>query len=140
MTEESKGITKRLGDFAESLRKIKRGMQGLPIKEEDIFSGLINVKDLRERTRVSEIQIWSHSYMRIMADLYPDVFKIFKEIAEMEDTYYIAEDGEQRKEAILMQKVKSTLQVQAMGEALQLPKVETKPPEEPKKRGIFRRG
>jgi len=119
--------------LADPIRKLKRAVQGLTL-DEDFFSGLLNIKDLRERTRVTEVQAYSHSVMRILADLYPYEFGIAKDMAIMEDTYFIAIEGEQRKEAILMTRAKSTIQVQGLaGEGIQIPQVETTPPESPKR-------
>jgi len=131
-------LLEKLKDLPDFLRRLKRGIQGLPL-DEDIYSGLLNVKDLRERTRVTEFQISSHSYMRIMNKVYPDIFEVFEQIPEMEDTYYIAKDGEQRKEAIFMQRARSTVQLQGVNESLMLPNIETKPPETKKKGRIFNR-
>jgi len=116
-----------------------RASKGLPL-EEDIFSGLLNVKDIRERTRVSETEAYGHSAMRIIAAMYPDEMGFWKDVAEMEDHYLIALEGEQRKEAILMQRAKAEIRMAETG-VMQLPKVETKPVEEakPEKKGLFRR-
>lgn len=119
-----------------------RAVQGLPL-EEDLFSGLLNVKDIRERTRLSELDVYGHSVMRLIASWYPEEMGFWKDIADMEDHYFISLEGEQRKEAILMQRAKAEIRMAETG-VMQLPKVETKPPEEqqqPKqeKKGLFHR-
>ena len=114
-----------------------RAAKGLPL-EEDLFSGLLNVKDIRERTRISSPELYAHSYMRLLKNVGGDEWQIMEDVANMEDHYYISLDGEQRKEAILMTKAKTELQV-AQPLAIQMP--ETKPLEKPKeeKKGIFHR-
>ena len=56
-----------------------------------------------------------------------------KDVAKMKDVYSIAKDGEQRKEAILMQRAKSEVALVPSGQqVLGLPQVETKAKEEKK--------
>jgi len=132
-------IIKFLKEFSKPLFSLRRAMQGLP-EDETLFTGFMNIKDTRERTRVTEPQIVSHSFLRLMSSFFPETLGNWKEIAEMEDVYYIALDGEQRKEAILSQKARNTVNVQGVEGALQIPKVETKPSEPQKRKGLFRRG
>jgi len=130
-------MKKKLRNIAEGIRCVVRGMQGLPI-EEDAFSGLLDVKDIRERTRVDIQNIFSHSYMRLLANYGGDEWGIMEDVAEMEDHYFIAEDGEQRKEAILMTKAKT--EVRLPDQPISIQKVETKPSEKTEKKGFLRRG
>jgi len=134
--EKLKERGKALGEF---LRALKRGMQGLPI-DEDQYSGLLNVKDSRERTRLSEHDVYGHSLMELVANHY-DELKIWGEIAKEEDIYFIPLEGEQRKEAILMQRARAEVTMAGQPLTVQMPKVETKPPEEakPEKKGILHR-
>jgi len=134
--EKLKERGKALGEF---LRALKRGMQGLPI-DEDQYSGLLNVKDSRERTRLSEHDVYGHSLMELAANHY-DELKIWGEIAKEEDIYFIPLEGEQRKEAILMQRARAEVTMAGQPLTVQMPKVETKPPEEakPEKKGILHR-
>jgi len=127
---------KALGEF---LRALKRGMQGQAI-DEDQFSGLIDVRDIRERTRLAEHDVYGHSLMRLLADKYEE-FKIWEQIADMEDRYLISLEGEERKEAILMQRARAEVAMAGQPLTIQMPKVETKPAEEAKqeKKGIFHR-
>ena len=117
------------------IAKLIRAKMGLPLTDE-VFSGLINVKDIRERTRLIEQQIYEHSYMRELAIAYPDLFNLYWDVADMEDTYFISKDGEGRKEAILMQQARTQAQ---MPLAIALPQVQTQPLKEEKK-GFFSRG
>jgi hypothetical protein len=104
--------------------------------EDDPFFGLIHVSDPRERARLSEFDFYGHSVMQLSAKEYPEL-EIWAKIAEMEDIYSITIDGEQRKEAILMRQSRAE---QPSPLTIQLPQVETKPPEqEQKKKGWFRK-
>jgi len=134
--EKLKARGKALGEF---LRSLKRGMQGLTI-DEDQYSGLLNVKDPRERTRLSEHDVYGHSLMELAANHY-DELAIWGKIASEEDIYFIPLEGEQRKEAILMQRARAEVTMAGQPLTVQMPKVETKPPEEakPEKKGISRR-
>ncbi len=100
-----------LGQVVDLIRKIKRASQGLPA-EDDIFSGLIHIDDIRERTRLPEHDVAGHSYMRLLSDIGGDEWAIMAQIAEMEDPYFISLDGEQRKEAILMKRANTAQDTQ----------------------------
>ena len=134
--EKLKERGRALGEF---LRALKRGMQGLTI-DEDQYSGLLNVKDSRERTRLSEHDVYGHSLMELAANHYEEL-SIWGEIAKEEDIYFIPLEGEQRKEAILMQRARAEVTMAGQPLTVQMPKVETKPPEEakPEKKGILHR-
>jgi hypothetical protein len=93
--------------LADIIRIIQRAMKGLD-PEDDVFMGLINPKDIRERTRLEETGLLSHSAMRVAASYFPE-FSMFEKIADMEDPYYISQDGEGRKEAILTVQAKTKM-------------------------------
>jgi hypothetical protein len=123
---------------AEALKWIQRAIQGLDL-EEDKFQGMMNVKDIRERTRIAIGGIRRHVYFRILAQegarlakggLNPD--DIFADVAEQEDVYFIAKDGEQRKEYILLKRSEPSQVPQNTISIGNIPTVETHP-EEPKK-------
>jgi len=136
---ESK-IVKKLSEVAEGLRRLRRGMQGLPL-DEDVFSGLLNVKDIRERTRLNAHEVYAHSYMRMLASFGGEEWSIMGKVADMDDTYLISLEGEQRKEAILMQRAKAVIEMPgASPAAMSIPKVETKPTDQGKeeKKGLLR--
>lgn len=105
--EKAKTKNQELLDLAELIRVIQRAMKGLSA-DDDVFLGLINPKDIRERTRLEETALLSHSAMRIAADKWKRL-DLFLDIADMEDPYYISEDGEGRKEGILLQQAKTKL-------------------------------
>ena len=94
-----------LKQLAEIVRIIQRAAKGLGAND-DVFQGLINVNDIRERTRLTETSLLSHSAMRVIAEELPEL-GLYGKIADMEDPYYISEEGEGRKEGILLQQAKS---------------------------------
>ena len=103
--KKSTGPNQEIKDLAEMIRIIQRAVKGLAA-EDDVFQGLINVHDIRERTRLDENGLLSHSAMRIVGEQWTQL-DLFTEIANMEDPYFISEDGEGRKEGILLQQAKT---------------------------------
>jgi len=96
---------KQIEQIAETIRLLMRAVKGLePI--EDHYLSLINIKDIRERTRLEETALLSHSAMRVVSAEYPEM-ALFAKIADMEDPYYISEDGLGRQEAIAIQNAKA---------------------------------
>lgn len=117
-----------LKQLAEIIRIVQRAVKGLD-PNEDVFQGLIDVKDIRERTRLDEAALLSHSAMKIAAEKWPE-FNLFNSIAEEEDHYFISEDGEGRKEGILLQQAKTRSE-----NSLTLNQVNTKPETETEQNG-----
>jgi hypothetical protein len=117
-----------------------RAGHGLSIEEQDILTFLVNAKDKRERTRLAEHDVYGHSVMVLLSQLHPYELGIYKDIADIEDTYFIALEGEQRKEMILVQRAKTEISYQGTPLTYSLPTLQTeqKPAEQPKK-GLFRR-
>jgi len=125
------------GDFLEKLKKLKqigpiigeylknvfRGHKGLSL-DDDVFSGLLDIKDIRERTRVNDHEVYAHSYMRLVADIGGEEWETMRKVADMEDHYLISLDGQQRQEAILMQRAKA--EIRLGNEPLQVPPIEVK--------------
>ena len=106
-----------------------RGAQGLP-PEDDIFSGLIDVNDIRERTRLPTLHdVYGQEYLRLLGHYGGDEWKICKDIADLDGHLFISLEGEQRKEAILMQRSERAPQVLIPGQGLEIPRVCTAPPE-----------
>lgn len=102
---DAKNLEKISKSFAIALKNIQRGASGLP-PDEDIFSGLLNRTDIRERSRITLRETYRHSCMRMLATLNGG-FEIWDDIANMEDTYSIAKDGEQWVYAIEMLKTRA---------------------------------
>jgi len=113
--------------LAKKIRRFVRASQGLS-EEDDAFNGLIHIGDVRERTRISLRNIYAHNYMRLLAKEGGEEWGIWEKVANGEDTYYIAEEGEQRKEAILMKQTSSQQPTVAINQPLSLPQVETNRP------------
>lgn len=127
--------------LAEIIRIIQRAMKGLGV-DDDIFLGLINAKDIRERTRLDETAVLGHSAMRIAASGWRE-FALFEKIADMEDPYYISEDGEGRREGILLRQAQSKLDANlilnmpnAQGGVAQTEQPQAQPPQ---KKGLMQR-
>lgn len=80
-------------DLAEGIKNLVRGSQGLTI-DEDPFSGLIHIKDPKERARLTPAEIYRHSFLRVLQKE-GEGFEIFGVIADLEDTYSITKNGEQ---------------------------------------------
>jgi hypothetical protein len=112
---------------AREIRRYVRAAQGLQ-EDDDAFSGLIHIGDVRERTRISIEDVYAHSYMRLLADKGGKEWEIWDRVANMEDTYFIAVDGEQRKEAILMKQTAQPQPSVSINQPLSLPQVETNRP------------
>ncbi len=73
-----------------------------------------------------------------------DEWAMMNDEAEQIDVYSIPFEGEQRKEAILMQKARSVSEVSVQAPSMALPQVETnrslaQPQEQQQKKGFFRR-
>ena len=132
---------KKLDTVTELIRKLKRAMQGLSA-DEDVFSGLLNVKDIRERTRIDTRNVYRHTYMRMLANNGGEEWKIMEDWAVMEEHLFISENGEERREAILMTRAKVEQTSPLTLNLPQLSQQTAEPPktEEKKKGGFFHRG
>lgn len=119
MTEQM--TSEQFHEMVEELRQIIRAKLGLSA-DEDIYSYLLNMRDEREKARLSEHDFYGHSAMRVIAKEYPDEMGFWRDIAVMEDIYSVAIEGEGRKEGILMANAKrqETLPV-----AINLPAIST---------------
>lgn len=105
----------------EFIRALKRASQGLSLTEQDIMTFLVNAKDHRERTRLSESNVYVYAGWEDLAEIYPEVFGFLKEWARLECIYFIAQEGLQRQEAILMTKAKTAAQTPLTIENVQNP-------------------
>lgn len=123
----------------ETLRQTKRASLGQSLTEQDIMTFLVNAKDDRERTRLTEYFVRRNQSMECLADIFPEIFGFLKDWAKLCNIYFIPLDGQQRQEAILMTKAKSASQTTPLTiENIQNP---VEPPQqqtqEPKKGGHF---
>ncbi len=108
--------------------------------DEDPLSGLLHTNNPEEMARLTEHDVYGHSGMKILANLYPGEMDHWAKTADQEDKYSISKDGEGRKEGVLALRAKMPEQPQQAAIALTLPQVQTSPPPEPKKGGFFHRG
>jgi len=135
---------KRLRPIAELIRQLWRAAHGMEIDAKDILAFLVNAEDVRERTRLKEHDVYGHSAMEFLADIFPGEFGFMKELAKLENIYFIPLDGEQRKEMILMQRAKG-LETNPQQQSLSITMPETTPqPPQPQqqqqqKKGLFHR-
>lgn len=90
----------------ESLRALIRGTQGLPA-EEDIWNGMIDVKNPIDTARVSNPQIIGRTYLRILATIGNENFGTFDNLADLLDEYSKALDGQQWTYAIEIARARS---------------------------------
>lgn len=144
-TETTRDQLKELRPIAELIRSLWRAAHGMDIDAKDILSFLVNAEDVRERTRLKEHDVYGHSAMEFLAEMYPNEFGFMTELARLENIYFIPLDGEQRKEMILMQRAKvqeSMPQQQSL--TVQMP--QTTPEQQPQqpgqqqqKKGLFHR-
>ena len=125
-------------EMVEEIRQIIRARLGLSA-DEDIFTYLLNMRDEREKARLSEHDFYGHSAMRLIAAEYSDEMGYWKDFAVMEDVYSIAIEGEGRKEGILMANAKRQ---ETMPVAINLPAISTQPAEQspPPKKHFWQRG
>jgi len=120
-------------ELAELVAKMVRASQGLNPKEKS-FAGLMNIEDLKERTRVKTRQIIGRSFLRMMG-LDGEEWSDCETLANLLDTYSISENGEQRKEAILY----TSSRKEAESQIIALPTMATNQPIGQQKKGFFDR-
>jgi hypothetical protein len=133
-------VTLTFEEIAERIRILFRAKAGLRA-DEDQFSGLLNVKDRRERTRLSTRDVYGHSILMLLAEMYPFELAVCGSMAAQEDAYFISEEGEGRREALLA-KYQTSQAVPGQVTNIALPQVITRPEEQnkpPEKKGWFHR-
>ena len=125
LTTEQKEITKkedfiidmislsdvdRLKPFLQGVSMLWRALDGQPIEPEDVFAGMLNIKDIRERTRYSTIlDLKKHVTLHLIGDTYP-IFASFKRWAIQEEHHFISyPKGEGRKEGVEIMKAKGMI-------------------------------
>lgn len=145
LTRIARNPHEEVEEMAEELRLVFRAIKGLGPEEESLFLGLTNVKDIRERSRLDEATLLSHSAMRVAAAKWPE-FEMFLLIAEMEDPYYISLEGEGRKEAILTVQAKTKLDgnmilnmPNTQGGTAQTEQPQAAGPSQPQKKSMFQK-
>lgn len=125
--------------LSEIVRIIQRAMKGLPA-EDDVFLGLIDPKNIRERTRLDEVAVLGHSAMRVAAKWFPRLDG-FTDLAEEEDHYYISQDGAGRIEGVLLQQAKTKIDSANITNltmpGAEQPQQQPQNPQQPHKKGVF---
>jgi len=79
-----------------------RARRGENIEPEDIFSGMLNIKDIRERTRFpSYLDLRRHIYLRFLSFIVPEANDIINAWVDEEAHEFISyPKGEGRKEGV----------------------------------------
>lgn len=135
--QEPKESHGSLADFIDrttpSLFKLIRALNGQAPTDER-YPLLIDVEDIRERTRLDSPALFAHAYMRLVAKS-GGPYEIFNQMADLEDHYFISLDGESRKEAILMNKARQSTELQPV----MIPPVDTSGMNAPKKKHWWNR-
>lgn len=95
--------------WLQNLSMLDRALDGKPIEPTDIISGLINLKDIRERSRFPTIlDVKAQTYKRLLAEKIPEC-KAFEEWANQEAHALISLKGESRKEGVEMAKAQGMI-------------------------------
>jgi len=86
----------------QALSMTVRARRGESIEPEDIFSGMLNIKDIRERTRFpSYLDLRRHIYLRFLSYIAPEVSDIINAWVDEEAHEFISyPKGEGRKEGV----------------------------------------
>jgi len=104
------GDIDKIKPFLQEMSMFWRSLDGLPIEPEDVFSGMLNIKDIRERTRYPTIlDLKKHVTLRLIEKTYP-VFGAFGKWADEEEHHFISyPKGEGRKEGVEIMKAKGMI-------------------------------
>jgi len=85
----------KLTPFLQGLSQYYRVLDGLPIEPEQVFSGLLEIKSLEERTRYPNIlEMKKHVTCHLIAETYP-IFDAFGKWADTEAKAFIGLKGEE---------------------------------------------
>jgi len=103
--------TKELKNMLQVLSMLSRALEGQPIEPEDVFSGMLNIKDIRERTRFPSIlDLKRHVFLRLLSWKFPYEARSCKEWADQEAHNFISyPKGEGRKEGVEIMKAKGMI-------------------------------
>lgn len=99
----------KLAPFLQGLSQYYRTLDGLPIEPEKVFSGLLEMKTIQERTRFPNVlEMNKDVTCRLIANTYP-VFGAFENWANLSAKAYIGLRGEGRKEGVEILKAKGMI-------------------------------
>jgi len=102
--------SEELKRLLQALSMVDRALEGQPIEPEDIFSGMLNIKDIRERTRYPSIlDLKRHAYLRLLADKCPEASACKKWADEEAHSFISYPKGEGRKEGVEIMKAKGMI-------------------------------
>lgn len=102
--------TEELKRMLQALSMLDRALEGQPIEPEDIFSGMLNIKDIRERTRYPSIlDLKRHTYLRLLAAKCPEANACVKWADEEAHSFISYPKGEGRKEGVEIMKAKGMI-------------------------------
>lgn len=102
--------TEELKRMLQALSMLDRALEGQPIEPEDIFSGMLNIKDIRERTRYPSIlDLKRHTYLRLLAAKCPEASACVKWADEEAHSFISYPKGEGRKEGVEIMKAKGMI-------------------------------
>ena len=91
-------------EIAGTISLLMKAIDGSPIEPDDIIRELINLKDIRERSRFPTYPILAKNvYLRLIAKYHPEA-EACLEYAHQEAHSLISYKGESRKEAVEMRK------------------------------------
>lgn len=99
----------KLTPFLQGLSSYYRVLDGLPIEPEEVFSGLLQIKSLSERTRYPNIlEMKKHVCCHLLSDIHP-IFGAFEKWVNIEAKAFIGLKGEGRKEGVEILKAKGMI-------------------------------
>jgi len=130
--------SKKVEQVLTALYLIDKFVRGEPLKPGQLFHNLINVEDIRERSRFpTTLDIKFQTYARLVYALYGEVAKPLVEWADQEAHVYISYKGLGRDEAIEMAKAGRGIEIMP---AMVYPERERQPtPTQAPKKGFFAR-
>ncbi len=122
-------------EIAERIRKLFRAKAGLPL-DDDVYQGLIHASDDRERTKLSNRNVYRHNYLELLTLVGGEEWGIAHMIAEGERHLFISEDGQRATDFISFLAKKRAEEQQPTANVT----IQTGQPQEPeKKKGWFKR-
>lgn len=94
----------------QAMSMMSRALEGQPIEPEDIFSGMLNIKDIRERTRYPSIlDLKRHTYLRLLSGKCPEARACVIWADEEAHSFISYPKGEGRKEGVEIMKAKGMI-------------------------------
>lgn len=130
MTEQEK----EMRDIAEYIRLLKRASQGLTL-DDDFFQGLIQIRDLRERTNLTRRDVFQEDYKIALAFYGGDEWSQMLQWAKSEMHLFIS--VESARVMAFIQTLTRKLEQPGQVTQVTVPQTPTPPPQEEKKKGFW---